>query len=112
MLMDGYANTIDNQGTIGAASSWAFGYTPYDMEHRRGRDRSEKSSTTKSRETPTKSRCSRSAISMRCITTCRSSSTTATFITGVRFYNSSSNVLGDNTDITKGGKDVRTAVRC
>jgi len=27
MLMDGYANTIDNQGTINPASSWAFGYS-------------------------------------------------------------------------------------
>ncbi len=102
MLMDGYANTIDNLGTIGPASSWAFGYTPYDMNI------GEATIEAKVIYNESRNPDEIAVFSIRHLYAMHYDLQiffeNGDAFTGVRFYNSSVNVLGDSTDITKGGQ--------
>jgi len=102
MLMDGYANTIDNQGAIGPTSSWAFGYTPYDMNI------GEATIEAKVIYNESRNPDEIAVFSIRHLYAMHYDLQiffeNGDVFTGVRFYNSSVNVLGDSTDLTKGGQ--------
>lgn len=102
MIMDGYANTINNLGVIGPTSVWSFGYTPYDMNI------GESTIEAKVQYTGSTNVDENAVFSIRHLYAMHYDLQiffeNGDVYTGVKFYNSSTNVLGDSTNITKGGQ--------
>ena len=102
MIMGGFANTINNTGVIGPTSVWSFGYTPYDMGIY------EATIEAKVQWTGSTNPDEIAVFSIRHLYAMHYDLQiffdNGDVYTGVRFYNTSSNVLGDSTDITKGGQ--------
>jgi hypothetical protein len=102
MIMGGFANTINNQGVIGPASSWAFGYTPYDMNV------GEATIEAKVEYVSSAVVDVPAVFSIRHLYAMHYDLQiffeNGDTYSGVRFYNSSTNVLGESTNLEKGGQ--------
>ncbi|MDD5293655.1 MAG: hypothetical protein PHW40_05020, partial [Candidatus Izemoplasmatales bacterium] len=102
MIMGGFANTINNQGVIGPASSWAFGYTPYDMNV------GEATIEAKVEYVSSAVADVPAVFSIRHLYAMHYDLQiffeNGDTYSGVRFYNSSTNVLGESTNLEKGGQ--------
>jgi len=102
MIMSGYANTINNEGVIGPTSVWSFGYTPYDMGI------GEATIEAKVEYVESSNADEIAVFSIRHLYAMHYDLQiffeNGDVYTGIRFYNSPSNVLGDSTNIEKGGQ--------